>query len=176
MKYIRNEDAVSPVIGVILMVVITVIIAAVLAVFAFGVGAPTDTPTASLKITSVDTTNTTTSGDVITVQHYGGDTLRLKDVKFTVETLNGDGVIMQTSAFDIASTVTGQFSAGDTISIIGSGSATSYLSVNGVAQATGNVTRNAPIDLGAAGTESVRVTIIDTPSGSVLSKPAVKIN
>jgi len=68
MKRMRNEEAVSPVIGVILMVVITVIIAAVLAVFAFGVGAPTKTPQASIKITAVNGTN-----DTVWVQHYGGD-------------------------------------------------------------------------------------------------------
>jgi len=36
MKFTRNEDAVSPVIGVILMVAITVILAAVIAAFVFG--------------------------------------------------------------------------------------------------------------------------------------------
>ena len=36
MKYIKREDAVSPVIGVILMVAITVILAAVIAAFVFG--------------------------------------------------------------------------------------------------------------------------------------------
>jgi flagellin-like protein len=36
MKYMKNEDAVSPVIGVILMVAITVILAAVIAAFVFG--------------------------------------------------------------------------------------------------------------------------------------------
>jgi flagellin-like protein len=36
MKYTKNEDAVSPVIGVILMVAITVILAAVIAAFVFG--------------------------------------------------------------------------------------------------------------------------------------------
>jgi len=36
MKFAKNEDAVSPVIGVILMVAITVILAAVIAAFVFG--------------------------------------------------------------------------------------------------------------------------------------------
>ncbi|MBE0522213.1 MAG: type IV pilin N-terminal domain-containing protein, partial [Candidatus Methanoperedenaceae archaeon] len=49
MKNMRNEEAVSPVIGVILMVVITVIIAAVMAVFAFGIGEPTKAPQAQLR-------------------------------------------------------------------------------------------------------------------------------
>ena len=38
MKFKENEDAVSPVIGVILMVAITVILAAVIAAFVFGMG------------------------------------------------------------------------------------------------------------------------------------------
>lgn len=163
----KNENAVSPVIGVILMVVITVIIAAVLAVFAFGVGAPTKTPTASVKITSVDA-----ASDVITVQHYGGDTLRMKDVKITVETLNGDGVIQGTAVLDVASTVTKQFSAGDTLKI-DTTVATPVLELNGAgitldASSTGSLT--------LATADTVRVTVIDTPSGSVLSKPSAKIS
>ena len=43
MKFRENEDAVSPVIGVILMVAITVILAAVIAAFVFGMGGSVDT-------------------------------------------------------------------------------------------------------------------------------------
>lgn len=163
----RNEQAVSPVIGVILMVVITVIIAAVLAVFAFGVGAPTKSPTASVKITSVDAVTNT-----VTVQHYGGDTLRLRDVKLTVETLNPDGVIQQTTAFDIKSGVTGQFSAGDSITVT---SGTADLKLNSVSLGSGNFTQTGTLNT-MSSADTVRVTVIDTPSGSVLSKPSAKIS
>ncbi|MBU4075274.1 MAG: type IV pilin N-terminal domain-containing protein, partial [Euryarchaeota archaeon] len=45
----RNEEAVSPVIGVILMVAITVILAAVIAAFVFGLGGTQQAaPTASI--------------------------------------------------------------------------------------------------------------------------------
>ncbi|MEZ5334842.1 MAG: type IV pilin N-terminal domain-containing protein [Methanolobus sp.] len=44
-----DEDAVSPVIGVILMVAITVILAAVIAAFVFGMGPPEQAPQASLR-------------------------------------------------------------------------------------------------------------------------------
>ncbi len=45
----RNEEAVSPVIGVILMVAITVILAAVIAAFVFGLGGTQSAaPTASI--------------------------------------------------------------------------------------------------------------------------------
>ena len=43
MKFRENEDAVSPVIGVILMVAITVILAAVIAAFVFGMGSSVQT-------------------------------------------------------------------------------------------------------------------------------------
>jgi flagellin-like protein len=44
MKFRENEDAVSPVIGVILMVAITVILAAVIAAFAFQMTGSIETP------------------------------------------------------------------------------------------------------------------------------------
>ncbi|MEM2991626.1 MAG: type IV pilin N-terminal domain-containing protein, partial [Halobacteria archaeon] len=40
----KSEEAVSPVIGVILMVAITVILAAVIAAFVFGMGPPKSAP------------------------------------------------------------------------------------------------------------------------------------
>ena len=52
----KNNDAVSPVIGTILMVAITVIIAAIVAVFVFGGETPNSTPQASVKITSISPT------------------------------------------------------------------------------------------------------------------------
>jgi flagellin-like protein len=173
MKNLRNEEAVSPVIGVILMVVITVIIAAVLAVFAFGVGAPTDTPQASIKITSINT-----SSSNLTVQHYGGDTLRMKDVKITVETLNGDGAMMETVAYELAPTVTGQFAAGDTLLIKTNATTPNpaiFLNGGAIGVLNANVTKVGIVTLTTAGTDTVRVTVIDTPSGSVLSKPAAKV-
>ncbi len=77
MKNMKNEEAVSPVIGVILMVVITVIIAAILAVFAFGIGSPVKTPEAKLRM------NANTTGLYIT--HTGGDPLRFSDLQMTVD-------------------------------------------------------------------------------------------
>jgi flagellin-like protein len=44
MRFRKNEEAVSPVIGVILMVAITVILAAVIAAFVFGMGPPKQAP------------------------------------------------------------------------------------------------------------------------------------
>lgn len=67
MKFRKNEEAVSPVIGVILMVAITVILAAVIAAFVFGMGTPQKAPQASIVITSA-----TTSTGYINLTHSGG--------------------------------------------------------------------------------------------------------
>ena len=76
MKYMKNEEAVSPVLGVILMVAITVIVATIIAVFMFGVGEPDEAPQAKLKFTA----NVTT----LTITHGGGDALVLKDLIITI--------------------------------------------------------------------------------------------
>jgi flagellin-like protein len=71
MKIVKNEDAVSPVIGVILMVAITVILAAVIAAFVFNIGGSQEkTVTAQLKLNDVRTGATNWS-----ISHQGGDAL-----------------------------------------------------------------------------------------------------
>ncbi len=66
----KNEMAVSPVIGVILMVAITVILAAVIAAFVFGLGGQqAAAPTAS--ITAANNPDTPNTID-LKIQHKGG--------------------------------------------------------------------------------------------------------
>jgi len=65
MKFRENEDAVSPVIGVILMVAITVILAAVIAAFVFGMAGNIQT-TKSIAATA------TQQGNDIIVTYQGG--------------------------------------------------------------------------------------------------------
>jgi len=77
----KNEKAVSPVVGVILMVAITVILAAVIAAFVFGIGGTqTKTPVASLQIKSASSTTNN-----ITISHSGGDAIDLNKVKAIIE-------------------------------------------------------------------------------------------
>ncbi len=67
----KDERAVSPVIGVILMIAITVVIAAVVASFAYGIiGGVAKAPNAALVIEDARVGNTN-----ITVIHHGGDTI-----------------------------------------------------------------------------------------------------
>ncbi|WP_227133698.1 type IV pilin [Halorubellus salinus] len=80
-----DEDAVSPVIGVILMVAITVILAAVIGAFVLGIGgSQTQTPQASWEWSSGSASGTlacdvsvdgSSSGSTFHVTHQGGDEL-----------------------------------------------------------------------------------------------------
>ena len=78
-KLFTEERAVSPVIGVILMVAITVILAAVIGAFVLGLGGETqETPQASLSF-ELDESN-----DEVTIEHRGGDTLDTSTLNVTV--------------------------------------------------------------------------------------------
>ncbi len=77
-RNINNNSAVSPVIGTILMVVITVIIAAIVAVFAFGIGTPTKAPQVNLQFAADAST------DTFSVTHSGGDPIVLTNEKVSM--------------------------------------------------------------------------------------------
>jgi len=80
MKFRENEDAVSPVIGVILMVAITVILAAIIAMFAFGMSSNVQT-TKTVGVTAALDSNQYL---VVTVQG-GGDVADLSKLNMTVD-------------------------------------------------------------------------------------------
>lgn len=70
-KLVKNEEAVSPVIGVILMIAITVVIAAVVASFAYGIiGGVAKAPNTALVIEDAQVGKTN-----VTIIHHGGDTI-----------------------------------------------------------------------------------------------------
>jgi flagellin-like protein len=110
-----DEDAVSPVIGVILMVAITVILAAVIASFVLGLGdqAQQTTPQASFSFDFDSTVDpgegssngladgTDNGGDgELTVTHDGGDSIDSSRVSLT------DGSETVSSAFSSSSEIT----------------------------------------------------------------------
>ena len=76
----KKEDAVSPVIGVMLMLVVTIVIAAVVAAFASGMGG--DVEAAPAAVLDIDVYS---DGDV-KITHLSGESLVTKDV--TVKLLN----------------------------------------------------------------------------------------
>ncbi len=77
MAFNKNEEAVSPVIGVILMVAITVILAAVIAAFVFGMAG-------NIQKTKVVSVTLTRSGGVVTSTFQGGqDAASLQTINWT---------------------------------------------------------------------------------------------
>ena len=70
-QLLEDDDAVSPVIGVILMVAITVILAAVIASFVLGLGPGEAQPSASFNFEE----DVDSSGGTVTVTHDSGDSI-----------------------------------------------------------------------------------------------------
>ena len=85
-----DDDAVSPVIGVILMVAITVILAAVIGTFVLGLGdqVQSTSPQASFAFDFTD--NGAGTGDVLTVTHDGGDAIPAAQLSFSATGMTAD--------------------------------------------------------------------------------------
>ena len=119
-KQLFTEDrAVSPVIGVILMVAITVILAAVIGTFVLGLGDQVSESAPQAQFTFDDTS----SG--VEVTHDGGDSIDSDLLSFTGPTVdagtdaNSDGDNTDWSDFAGSSTTV---SAGDTVTVDNAGS------------------------------------------------------
>ena len=125
----KDERAVSPVIGVILMIAITVVIAAVVASFAYGIiGGVAKAPNAALVFENADAGKTS-----VTLVHHGGDSitdafgatdwgdLKVKhngaDINWTAVTKGGDADDHFESGEQLTITVSTLVS-GDTLSVV----------------------------------------------------------
>jgi flagellin-like protein len=155
-KFGKNEEAVSPVIGVILMVAITVILAAVIAAFVFGMGTPTAAPTASISIT----TASSATGN-ITIVHRGGDIIDLFKTKAIIEQGTGRNIINQLNG-----TSSQMFNVGDNLAI---NTSSNKVWLNNVMNSSAlTTTGNFPLASG-----KVTVTLIDTDSSKEISRYSV---
>jgi len=97
-----DSRAVSPVIGVILMVAITVILAAVIGTFVLGLGD---------QVESAPQASITFSGDAssgVTIQHRGGDQLSRDEIELRGAGYTGGGSVLGGSSI---------FAAGDSVTI-----------------------------------------------------------
>lgn len=104
-KLFRKDDkAVSPVIGVILMVAITVILAAAIGSSVFSKGAVESAPQANLDIKAVPgITDGSPTDDSIKFEHLGGEMIRFNDTSATkvMATIDGqDAFQMNASALE----------------------------------------------------------------------------
>ena len=111
-----SERAVSPVIGVILMVAITVILAAVIGTFVLGLGDSLgdSQPTAQLNVENTDFT-----AGSLDIVHNGGDSLQGSNLNVTIN--GGDVTTSFPSSFGVGQSheITGlTISEGDRLRII----------------------------------------------------------
>jgi len=120
-KQLFDEDrAVSPVIGVILMVAITVILAAVIGTFVLGLGdqVQNTTPRASFGFDQTTEANGSYSGQhtVVTATHESGDTLEESNVDISVNGNPALGVDSSEATTDLFSG-SGDISAGSSAKV-----------------------------------------------------------
>ena len=117
-QFFTDDDAVSPVIGVILMVAITVILAAVIASFVLGLGdSTTTTPQASFDF---DYTNDSSSGDSLTIAHQSGDTLDASQISLSVSDAYDSDDYTTTLSYDgdiFSGLSDGEMSGGDSVTL-----------------------------------------------------------
>ncbi len=156
MKFRKNEEAVSPVIGVILMVAITVILAAVIAAFVFGMGTPHQAPQASIVISSASSA----SGN-ITLTHDGGDSIDLYHTKAIIDQGTNHAVISL-----LNSTGDSFFAAGDNLVLSNTSTANPVVVLNNVkVTSTGTETGVFTFTTG-----TLTVTLLDTVSSQQIAK------
>lgn len=119
-----DEDrAVSPVIGVILMVAITVILAAVIGTFVLGLGDRVNSasPTATF---SFDYTTAGNTDKIVSITHDGGDSVQDSQIKVQVgstTTYENDNFPSPYNGPDSSDGWNGDITAGDTLEIDGDG-------------------------------------------------------
>jgi len=123
-----NDDnrAVSPVIGVILMVAITVILAAVIGTFVLGLGDQVQSTTPQAQF-GFDQSNETFTHDgdsdieaeTVTITHESGDTISQSDLKVTVGGLPAFDVDESSGATAALWDGTDDISAGSSVRVVG---------------------------------------------------------
>jgi archaeal type IV pilus assembly protein PilA len=151
-KLFKDNDAVSPVIGVILMVAITVILAAAIGSSVFGEGPAKSAPQANIDIKASAAANNTTPASV-KIEHLGGDTIKFGDSSITKVTASLNGG----SSLDVSATSLGNVSVGDVKSL-------------SLANSTGNV-----FDQGRpTSNDIVNIKIIDVKTNQLISNKDVR--
>lgn len=131
---VADDDAVSPVIGVILMVAVTVILAAVIGAFVLGIGSQVTgegAPSISLEFAFDDGGDGFGSGDgndQITITHGGGDEAQKDTLSLSIGTASLDSClsISGSSGYTAGETITytdsgcsgSDVASGDTIRVV----------------------------------------------------------
>jgi len=149
-----DERAVSPVIGVILMVAITVILAAVIGTFVLGLG---DQVSNSAPQAQMDVSADASAGSdgEIYINHRGGDQLEVSETKVVIEVAGSQTI------FDPSST--GSFAVGQEATIAIASGDDDITWPDGTVSADTDNTGSA-----LSSGDTVKVTIIDTNSDKII--------
>ena len=158
-----DERAVSPVIGVILMVAITVILAAVIGTFVLGLGQNTNSaPQASLTVQDSNAEYPGSGNTAFDISHDSGDALKFNDLRIVVRNNDNNQIIL---TYDAAS-----FSAGSGSALLNGASAP-----NGDSDYTvGDVLTFASGDL--SDDTKYEISIIHKPSDATIASSTVTLS
>ncbi len=171
LKAVLDDDrGVSPVIGVILMVAITVILAAVIGTFVLGLGDSLEqAPQSQISIEDADDTFDTTATsdtDAFDISQNGGDQLTMGDIRIVVDGPTSPSAF-ESGAWDTAD-------RSDTLELRdGSGNPVDDTTEFSVGDSFTIVDTNP--DAGNLDTGDYDITIIHTPSDSILKETTVTL-
>jgi len=156
-KLFNNSDAVSPVIGVILMVAITVILAAAIGSSVFGQGPDKPAPQANIEITPV---NISSSTAYVKLEHLGGDPIHFDDTTITKVTASLNGA----TSVSIYAVGLSTMSVGDV----------KILALHGVSTSGTSTSANAFASAPQAG-NTVNIKIIDVKTNQLISDQDIRL-
>ena len=155
-----DERAVSPVIGVILMVAITVILAAVIGAFVLQLGDSVSqtAPQASIGVDSI-----TADDNEIVLRHSGGDTVEWDETQLIVEK---EGAA---NNLEWAGTGSGAFSPADEATIITHNGTIATLTTNGT-----TIDEDSANAFALTSDDRVTITLIDQSSGEIIFEREIR--
>ncbi len=167
MKFIENKEAVSPVVGVMLMLVVTLIIAGVVSAFGGGLVSTTSaTPQASI-------TGSLTVGEPLKLTHNGGDSIVGSALDVKAKIISGDFADMVSNVNLTSAKLlrTGKSISGDT-----------FQSGDIISVKWDDVFRTTPLGDGTftgyepAKGDMVAITVLDKNSGKQIASQTVTVN
>jgi len=161
-----EERAVSPVIGVILMVAITVILAAVIGAFVLQLG---DSVSQTAPQASIGVDDTDVSSNSIVLRHSGGDTIEWDETNLIVEKEDGASVAWDGSA-------SGAFETADEV----------YVSTQNASYSDNATIKTGPGSVDPAdgpdsssftftADERITITMIDRQSGEIIFEREIRV-
>lgn len=168
----RNDRAVSPVIGVILMVAITVILAAVIGTFVLDLGSNVgqSAPQTSMGVTDhSDDYDTSTNANMFRVDHDGGDDLTFSTMRIQIRDAGDNSLIMEWD--------------GDPSAISGGSASDGIINLNGAAASSTDVISTGDqlvFEEGSTGDELIdnsqyRIVFIDKDAGEQIAEATVTL-